>query len=204
MTVPQIYLASRSPRRQELLRQAGISFAVLDSGVDERRGPGQTPAQYAVAMALIKARAVTPRENVPVLGADTDVVVDDHILGKPAGRDDAMAMLRRLAGRTHEVYSGVAVVHGARAETALSVTRVSFGPISEREAAAYWDSGESAGKAGAYAIQGLGACFVREIHGSYTGVVGLPLYETCELLKRFGVTPLTPTLSPQAGRGRNP
>jgi septum formation protein len=186
---PQIYLASRSPRRQELLRQVGVRFEVVDAEVDERRAPGQTPADYAGAMALAKARAARVTQPLPVLGADTDVVVDGEILGKPRDRDDALAMLARLADRTHEVYSGVAVVLGARVESALSVTRVSFGAVTAEQAAAYWDSGEPAGKAGAYAIQGRGARFVREIHGSYSGVVGLPLHETLELLARFGVHP---------------
>ena len=185
----QLYLASRSPRRQELLRQVGLRFEVVAADVDERRQPGQSPAEYAVAMALGKARAARVAQPLPVLGADTDVVIDDEILGKPRGREDALAMLARLAGRTHEVHSGVAVVLGERAETALSVTRVSFGAITPAQAAAYWDSGEPADKAGAYAIQGRGAQFVREIHGSYSGVVGLPLHETLQLLAKFGVTP---------------
>ena len=186
---PQLYLASRSPRRQELLRQVGLCFDVLPADVDERRAPGQTPADYAVAMALAKAAAARPPQRLPVLGADTDVVIDGEILGKPAGRDEALAMLARLSGRTHEVFSSVAAVLEGRAETALSVTRVTFGDIAPAQAAAYWDSGEPADKAGAYAIQGFGAQFVKEIHGSYSGVVGLPLYETLELLRRFGVTP---------------
>ena len=114
---------------------------------------------------------------------------DDEILGKPAGRDEALAMLARLSGRTHEVFSAVAVVQDGRAETALSITLVRFGPITAAQAQAYWDTGEPADKAGAYAIQGGGARFVKEIQGSYSGVVGLPLYETLELLKRFGVAP---------------
>ena len=186
----QLYLASRSPRRQELLRQVGLRFDVIAADVAERREPGQAPSSYAVAMALAKARAAQARAaGLPVLGADTDVVIDDEILGKPAGRDQALAMLGRLSGRTHEVFSSVAVVQDGRAETALSVTRVSFGAITPAQARAYWKSGEPADKAGAYAIQGFGAQFVREIHGSYSGVVGLPLYETLELLKRFGVAP---------------
>jgi septum formation protein len=184
---PQIYLASRSPRRQELLRQVGVRFEVVEASVDERREPGQGPADYAVAMALAKARAARAAQALPVLGADTDVVIDDEILGKPRDRGDALAMLARLAGRTHEVYSGVAVVQGARAETALSVTRVSFGAITPAQAAAYWDSGEPADKAGAYAIQGLGARFVKNIEGSYSGVMGLPLFETVQLLAGFGI-----------------
>jgi septum formation protein len=187
---PQIYLASRSPRRQELLRQVGVRFEVVAADVAEAPQPGQDPADYAGAMALAKARAARPPQALPVLGADTDVVVDGAILGKPRDRADALAMLARLASRTHEVYSAVAVVLGARVEAALSVTRVSFGAITPEEARAYWDSGEPADKAGAYAIQGLGARFVREIHGSYSGVVGLPLHETLGLLARFGVRPL--------------
>ena len=189
---PQIYLASRSPRRQELLRQVGVRFEVLPAAVAERREPAQAPADYAVAMALAKARAALASApgTLPVLGADTDVVIGDEILGKPANRDEAIAMLSRLAGRTHEVFSSVAVVLDGRAETALSVTRVSFGAITPQQAGAYWDTGEPADKAGAYAIQGCGAQFVREIHGSYSGVVGLPLYETVQLLERFGVTTL--------------
>ena len=186
---PHIYLASRSPRRQELLRQVGVRFEVVEADVDEQPRPGQDPADYAGAMALAKARAARPPQPLPVLGADTDVVVDGAILGKPRDRADALAMLALLANRTHEVYSAVAVVLGARAETALSVTRVSFGAVEPEQARAYWDSGEPADKAGAYAIQGLGARFVREIHGSYSGVVGLPLHETLELLARFGVRP---------------
>jgi septum formation protein len=184
---PQLYLASRSPRRQELLRQVGLRFALLDADVEERRRPAQTPADYALATALAKARAAHPPAPLPVLAADTDVVIDDEILGKPAGPEQARDMLRRLAGRTHEVYSGVAVVQGGLAETALSVTQVTFGPISDTEAAAYWASGEPAGKAGAYAIQGFGARFVRRIEGSYSGVMGLPLYETLQLLESFGI-----------------
>lgn len=184
---PQLYLASRSPRRQELLRQAGLRFELVAADVAEQRAPDQTPAEYAVAMALAKARAARPPAALPVLGADTDVVLNDRILGKPAGKAEALDMLRRLAHRTHEVYSAVAVVAGERSETALSVTRVTFGPVTPAQAEAYWETGEPADKAGAYAIQGLGAQFVKEIHGSYSGVVGLPLYETLQLLQRFGV-----------------
>jgi len=164
-----------------------LRFAIVPAEVDEQRSPGQSPADYAVATALAKARAARAPGPEPVLGADTDVVIDGEILGKPADRAQALAMLQRLAGRTHEVYSGVAVVQGARAETALSVTRVTFGPISAAQAQAYWDTGEPADKAGAYAIQGLGAKFVRHIEGSYSGVMGLPLYETLQLLEEFGV-----------------
>ena len=194
---PQLYLASRSPRRQELLRQLGVRFEVVSGDVPEAPQPGRSAAEHAVALALAKAKAgaAKARGTTPVLGADTDVVIDGEILGKPAGRADALRMLARLANRTHEVYSGVAVVQGARAETALSVSRVTFGEITPADAAAYWDSGEPADKAGAYAIQGLGARFVKNLEGSYSGVVGLPLYETCDLLQRFGIEVFS--LSPQ-------
>lgn len=186
---PQVYLASQSPRRQELLRQVGVRFALADSAVDEVPQPGQAPADYAVAMAVAKARAARVPDGaaLPVLGADTDVALGGDILGKPRDRADGLDMLRRLAHRTHQVYSAVAILHGERVETALSVTDVSFGTVTPAQAETYWDSGEPADKAGGYGIQGLGAQFVKEIRGSYSGVVGLPLYETLQLLRRFGV-----------------
>ncbi len=193
----QLLLASRSPRRAELLRQIGLRFEIQPADVPEVPGAGQAPGEYALATALAKARAVAdlrpsnPTLPLPVLGTDTDVALDDQIFGKPTDRAAALDMLARLSGRTHQVCSAVAIIHdegdGARFDTVLSVTQVSFGPISVDEAAAYWDSGEPADKAGAYAIQGYAARWVREIHGSYTGVVGLPLYETVQLLNRFGV-----------------
>lgn len=197
MSQKTIYLASRSPRRQELLRQVGVRFELIDVEVEERQQPGQSPADYAVAIALAKARAGAAKasSDLPVLGADTDVVIDGEILGKPADGAQAQAMLARLSNRTHEVYSGVALVRGERALTALSVTRVSFGPITPALAQAYWDSGEPAGKAGAYAIQGQGAAFIKSIAGSYSGVVGLPLYETVELLRQFAVEVVPPRAS---------
>ena len=189
---PQFHLASKSPRRRELLAQLGLHFEVLTADVPEQPRQGETARDYALRIALEKARAVqaTASTPLPVLGADTDVVLDGTILGKPRDREDGIAMLLRLADREHEVYSAVALVQGTRAESALSVTRVSFGAITPEQAAAYWESGEPADKAGGYAIQGLGAQFVRSIAGSYSGVVGLPLYETCGLLSRFGITVL--------------
>ncbi len=187
------YLASRSPRRLELLLQIGLRPATLPADIQEIPQPGQTPADYALATALAKARAaaVIAPQPWPVLGADTDVVLDQRILGKPRDRDHAVAMLTALSDRWHEVNSAVALVSGTRAETRLTVTRVRFGAITAAEAAAYWASGEPADKAGGYAIQGYAARWVRQIEGSYSGVVGLPLYETCELLERFGVLPCT-------------
>lgn len=186
---PQFYLASRSPRRQELLLQLGLRFETLPADIPELPQPGEPAADYALRMARDKARAAQLRAPLalPVLGADTDVVLDGRILGKPADRDDALRMLAALADREHEVYSAVAVVLGERLESALSVTRVQFGPIPPGLAVAYWASGEPADKAGAYGIQGLGAQFVRGIQGSYSGVVGLPLYETVTLLREFGI-----------------
>ena len=185
----QLYLASRSPRRAQFLRELGLRFETLAADVPEQPAPGQLPADYALATALSKARAAAALAplGLPVLGADTDVSIDGEILGKPRDRDDALAMLARLSGRTHEVCSAVVVIAGARVESALTVTRVSFGAIDAAQAQAYWASGEPADKAGAYAIQGHAARWVKRIEGSYSGVVGLPLYETCELLRRFGV-----------------
>ena len=185
----QFHLASKSPRRQILLRQMKLNFDVINPEIPEQPGTGETPEQYALRIAADKARAgqAMVRDALPVLGADTDVVLDGRILGKPRDRKDAIIMLLALSGREHEVYSAGAMVQVERLETALSVTRVRFGPISAALAQNYWDTGEPDGKAGAYAIQGQGASFVREITGSYTGVVGLPLFETSVLLGKFGI-----------------
>lgn len=190
------YLASKSPRRQELLRQLGYEFEVVAADVDETPRAGEAPRDYAVRMASEKARAARAPRALPVLGADTDVVLDGRILGKPANREDALAMLAALSGRTHEVCSGVALLRGTELLTAVSVTQVTFGTISLDEAQHYWASGEPADKAGAYGIQGLGAQFVKEIRGSYSGVVGLPLYETARLLKQMGIAPPASCLPP--------
>lgn len=189
-----LWLASASPRRAQLLAGLGLRLRAVPSGVAERRLSGQSPRDYVLATALAKARAAARQAptGVPVLGADTDVVVDDDILGKPRDRADALAMLARLSDRAHDVLSAVAVVAGdGRVATVVTSTRVCFGPISAAAAAAYWATGEPADKAGAYAIQGGAARWVRRIEGSYTGVVGLPLFETLELLARFGVHPPT-------------
>jgi septum formation protein len=188
---PEICLASSSPRRRQLLEQIGIGFHVVAVGVDESPRPREAPAVYTERLALAKAR--TGRESaplasrLPVLGADTAVVVDDLILGKPTSRDDAVAMLVSLAGREHRVLSAVALVAGSREAVRLNVTTVTFRPIGAEEAAAYWATGEPRDKAGGYAIQGYGAVFVAHLAGSYSGVMGLPLYETAELLRDFGV-----------------
>ncbi|HKY92226.1 MAG TPA: Maf family protein [Nevskiaceae bacterium] len=185
------HLASRSPRRADLLRLAGFRFDCVTADVPEAPGPGETPDRYALRLALDKARAGRARtgSDLPVLGADTDVVVDGTILGKPRDREDAVRMLLRLSDRTHEVVSAVAVVGRSREATALSRTDVVFGPVARADAEAYWDSGEPHDKAGAYAIQGGAARWIREIRGSHSGVIGLPLFETAALLARFGVAP---------------
>lgn len=182
-------LASRSPRRVELLRGLGFAFRCVAADVPETPRPGQSPLDFACEMALSKARSVreaAPRE-LPVLGADTDVAIDGNILGKPRGRDDALRMLALLSGRVHEVTSAVAVVQASREELRWTVTEVEFGLIAPAAADAYWRSGEPADKAGAYAIQGYAGRWVKAIRGSYSGVVGLPLFETVELLARFGI-----------------
>lgn len=197
----QIYLASRSPRRAQYVAQLGVRFEVLAADVPEQPAPGQTPDAYALSTALAKAQAVAaiaPR-LLPVLGADTDVALDGVILGKPRDRDAAAAMLMRLSNRAHEVCSAVAVILGDRVETVVTQTRVVFGAIAAAELAAYCDSGEPLDKAGAYGIQGYAARWVRRVEGSYTGVVGLPLCETAELLARFGVVAgVPPAASPSS------
>lgn len=185
------HLASRSPRRADLLRLAGYRFACVEADVPEHPRPGEPPDRYALRVALEKARAGLARaaDGRPVLGADTDVVVDGTVLGKPRDRDDAVRMLLALSGRAHEVVSAVAVVAPGREETGLARTEVHFGSVGREEAEAYWVSGEPCDKAGAYAIQGRAARWIREIRGSHSGVIGLPLHETAGLLARFGVHP---------------
>jgi septum formation protein len=183
-----VYLASASPRRRELLAGIGVQCEVVAAAVDEAVLPGEAAETYVCRLALAKVRAAGERQPVaPVVGADTAVVVDGQILGKPADGADARRMLALLSGRSHDVWSAVAVVSPAGESVLASRTEVLFRPISGQEAADYWHSGEPADKAGAYAIQGLGALFVREIRGSYSGVVGLPLFETAGLLARHGV-----------------
>jgi septum formation protein len=209
----QLYLASNSPRRRELLTQIGVRYAIVALDLDEAPFPGERPEDYVVRVALDKAQAgrrliagdldadglnllpsmgregSVSRDGLPVLAADTAVVVDGRILGKPADAEHAAAMLGLLSGRTHRVLSGVALI-GETEHSAISVSEVSFRPISPHEARAYWETGEPADKAGGYAIQGLGALFVSRLAGSYSGVVGLPLYETAQLLAAEGIDPL--------------
>ncbi len=198
----RIYLASRSPRRRDLLRQIGVGFEVLslregrerEVDVDETPLPGEVPDAYVLRVAAAKAdtgwrrlteRRLTRLTHLPVLAADTTVCLGTEILGKPANREDASRMLRALSGSEHRVLTAVAVRFGERLETALSDTLVRFIPLTEHDIAAYVALDEPMDKAGAYAIQGRAAAFVERLHGSYTGVMGLPLQETAMLLARI-------------------
>ncbi len=180
----QFVLASASPRRAELLTAAGFAFAIAHADIDETPHPGEPAGSYVLRLAEGKARAVAVRfPDQAVLGADTTVVVDGHILAKPADAADAAAMLRRLQGRAHEVFTGVALVAHGRAQVALETTRVWFAPMTEDEIAAYVDTGEPMDKAGAYGIQGWAARHVTRVEGSYSNVVGLPVAVVHELVR---------------------
>ena len=165
----------------------GLEFTAAGVGVDERQLPEESAAIMVVRLAVEKAVAVAAEPGAVVLGADTAVVLDGEVFGKPAGQADALRMLARLSGHRHQVMTGVAVRLGGATKSALSVTDVTFREISPDEALDYWQSGEPAGKAGAYAIQGAGGAFVESIAGSYTGVVGLPVAETADLLRWAGI-----------------
>jgi len=187
---PQFVLASRSPRRVQFLQEAGFSFITDPADVPEQPGTDEPAVDYALRVAVAKARAATARHpTLAVLGADTDVVLKGRILGKPADDAEAAAMLGALSGATHEVVSAVALVQGAHAASIVTVTTIEFVCLSAADIAEYVASGEPMGKAGAYGIQGRAARFVRNVKGSYTGVVGLPMAETCELLATFGLRP---------------
>lgn len=188
-----LHLASRSPRRRELLARLGVPFVVLDVEVPEVRGAHESPQAYVARVAADKAGAgleqLGPVEQAVVIGADTEVVLDGEVFGKPADAREAADMLARLSGRAHQVFSAVAVRAGGRALEALSVSDVEFARLSRDEIAAYVDSGEPMGKAGGYAIQGAAEAFVVRLKGSYSGVMGLPLHETARLLEQAGLAP---------------
>ena len=200
MIDPRIYLASRSPRRRELLAQVGVRFDLLlfrlpprdDAEVSEDWLPGETPEAYVQRVARAKAefgadliarRAIVAR---PVLAADTTLDLDGEIIGKPRDETDAIAILTRLSGRSHRVLTAIAIAQGERIEHRLSVSTVRFRPVGADEIKRYVQSGEPMDKAGAYGIQGRAALFIEEIHGSHSGIVGLPLCETALLLRDFG------------------
>jgi len=186
-----LILASASPRRRELLTQIGVSFELIIHDIDESVLAGESPQQYVCRLARAKAAAVASDARVmnkrAVLGADTIVVINEQILGKPRDEHDAQRMLRLLSGREHEVMSAVCVCRGEQSALEFSLTRVVFRSLSAAEITAYWRSGEPQGKAGAYAAQGLGALFIASLEGSYSGVVGLPIFETARLLRRFDI-----------------
>jgi nucleoside triphosphate pyrophosphatase len=187
-----IHLASSSPRRRELLQQIGVSFRVIGADLDETALQGESPLAYVSRLAQAKAQAGWERSRdsggAPVLAADTAVVLDGRILGKPADMNDAIAMLLELSGRTHEVLTAVALRSSAGIESKVSRSAVTFRSIEPSEARAYWETGEPCDKAGAYAIQGYAAIFIVDLQGSYSGVMGLPLFETAALLETAGVT----------------
>ena len=187
-----IYLASGSPRRRELLRQIGVTFRVIGAELDETAFQGESALAYVSRLAQAKARVGWERSRdlgtAPVLAADTAVVLDTRILGKPAGLNDAMSMLLELSGRAHEVLTAVALRTTAGLDLVVSHSTVTFRSIDPSEARAYWETGEPSDKAGAYAIQGYAAIFISDLKGSYSGVMGLPLFETAALLKAAGVT----------------
>lgn len=183
-----IYLASKSPRRRELLDQIGVQYKLIDVDIDEA-WQGEPARIHVPELAVRKARAAgSTLGNIdkPVLAADTEVFLDDEPLGKPADQNDAMDMLMRLSGRTHHVYCAVALLTNIEA-VRLCTSRVSFKPLTEAECRAYIASGESLDKAGAYGIQGRAAAFISRIEGSYSAVMGLPLFETAELLREAGI-----------------
>ena len=189
-TTSGLLLASTSPRRREILGALGLDFSVCHVDVDETPLNGESPEAMVLRLATAKVEAADTGFSALVLGADTAVVVDDHILGKPADEADCLTMLAMLSGRVHQVVTGVALHTPSGTRTAVSITDVHFREISRDEALAYWQSGEPRDKAGAYAIQGLGGAFVVRIDGSYSGVVGLPVYETLQLLSAAGLSVL--------------
>ena len=187
-----LYLASRSPRRAELLTQIGVHYTQIDVTVDESSHPAEAAADYVARVALLKAHAgwaldPEPTSDRVVLGADTAVVVDTDILGKPESESHGLAMLRCLSGRTHQVMSAIAVVSAHQQAVKLATTEVSFRTLSEPEIQAYWHTGEPRDKAGGYGIQGFGAVFVEHIQGNYSTVVGLPLFELMQLLTELDI-----------------
>jgi septum formation protein len=186
---PFVYLASASPRRQELLAQLGVRFEVLPVAVDEEAQPGEGAADLVCRLAAAKALAgVALRQDprAPVVAADTSVALGAELFAKPLDEADAARILSRLSGRTHSVFTAVAVADGQRERVELSCSEVTFRALAPQEMAAYWSTGEPADKAGAYAIQGRGAQFISHLRVSYSGVMGLPLFETARLLTQFG------------------
>jgi septum formation protein len=185
---PVVCLASVSPRRRELLAQIGVPHKVVGAHIDETAHPGEMPRDYVMRMARQKALAVRDKgEPLPVLAADTTVVLDDVIYGKPRDRDEGVAMLQRFSDRVHEVMTAVAIADAGGVALRLNVSSVRFRKLTPEECNAYWETGEPHDKAGGYAVQGVAAVFIESLSGSYSGVMGLPLFETAELLRAAGV-----------------
>jgi nucleoside triphosphate pyrophosphatase len=185
---PVLCLGSVSPRRRELLTQIGVPFVLAAPDIDEAVRPGEAPAAYVTRLAQEKALAIRKAgQRLPVLAADTTVVVDGEIFGKPSDPDEGVRMLSVLSGRTHEVLTGVALADSRGVATRLNSSTVRFRTIAREECLAYWETGEPRDKAGAYGIQGFGAVFIEAINGSHSGVMGLPLFETAELLRAAGI-----------------
>jgi septum formation protein len=186
-----LHLASKSPRRRELLRMLGLDFGILDLDIPEHPAPDEPPEEYVRRVAREKAGAgllkVVGQPGAVVLGADTEVILDDRIYGKPADAADAANMLRSLSGRTHRVVSALSLVSAGRELHAVSESDVTFATLSNADIAAYLATGEWDGKAGAYAIQGMAQAFITHLSGSHSGVMGLPLCETARLLREFGL-----------------
>jgi septum formation protein len=185
-----IYLASESPRRSQLLDQIGVPHRIRPVDIDESRVGQESPQEYVCRLAAAKAQTLWERlsedERLPVLGSDTTVALGDKIFGKPQNRDEGIAMLLQLAGRTHDVFTAVAMrsSRSSECDLRLSASKVTFGKLDAQECAAYWATGEPQGKAGGYAVQGRAAAFITHISGSYSGIMGLPLAETAELLRK--------------------
>lgn len=189
-TAYSLFLASASPRRATLLEQLGLKFETLVCDIDETVLNGEKPMSYAKRMALWKAMSALKKvdvENCLIISADTSVVLNDRVLIKPIDFENFSETMQALSSKTHQVYTSVFITNGKQRESVVSVSDVSFRKISPNEIKAYWNSGEPLDKAGGYAIQGLGAIFVSQIAGSYSGVMGLPLFETSIMLKKFGI-----------------
>ena len=189
---PVLHLASSSPRRRDILTAMGVSFSHAGVDIDETPGSGERVADMVLRLTRAKAIASEQRGDLamPVLAADTAVALGGRIFGKPGSKEQALEMLSSLSGNVHQVLTAVALLAGGRLETAISVTQVTFREIHPDEALAYWQSGEPLGKAGGYAIQGSGGIFVESLSGSYSGVVGLPVFETAKLLQVAGISVL--------------
>lgn len=186
----ELILASASPRRKQLLRQLGITFKIMPQNIVERPELGEAPEKFVERMADEKAMSALGNlmgNNIVVLASDTIIVCDGRVLGKPKNKSEGIKMLRSLSDKSHRVLSAVTLASSTRQKSVLSDTTVIFRDISEIEAEYYWESGEPAGKAGGYAIQGVGSVFVQSIKGSYSGVMGLPLFETAQLFREFGI-----------------